>query len=170
MTKLRMVEASDIEILDRQRTDAEAAGEHNWHGYRAVGRLAREVADGELVRADGGLLAIADESGRTVGDVSWRSVLNGPPPHGECWEIGIWITPEGRGQGHGAAAQRQLAEYLFAYTKLERIQATTEIGNLAEQKALEKAGFTREGVLRRACFRAGDWRDMVMFSKLRNET
>ena len=40
---------------------------------------------------------------------------------------------------------------------------------MAEQRALEKAGFTREGVLRHACFRGGEWQDMVVFSKLRGE-
>ncbi len=52
---------------------------------------------------------------------------------------------------------------------MERVEAGTEAGNIGEQKALEKAGFTREGVLRRACLRAGEYRDMVVYSKLRNE-
>jgi RimJ/RimL family protein N-acetyltransferase len=58
---------------------------------------------------------------------------------------------------------------LLEHTFVERIQASTEAANAAEQRALEKAGFTREGVLRRACFRGGAWRDMVVFSKLRGE-
>jgi hypothetical protein len=35
--------------------------------------------------------------------------------------------------------------------------------------ALERAGFTREGVLRRAAFRDGAYRDMVLYSILRDE-
>jgi RimJ/RimL family protein N-acetyltransferase len=38
-----------------------------------------------------------------------------------------------------------------------------------EQRALEKAGFTREGVLRQAQWRSGGWHDQVMYSKLRGE-
>jgi RimJ/RimL family protein N-acetyltransferase len=121
------------------------------------------------VRTDGGQLAIADDEGQAIGEISWRTALNGPPPNGECWELGIWIAPEARGKGHGTAAQRLIATYLFAHTRGERVQASTEAENLAEQKALEKAGFTREGVLRRACFRDGEWRDMVIYSKLRGE-
>jgi RimJ/RimL family protein N-acetyltransferase len=52
---------------------------------------------------------------------------------------------------------------------MQRIEAGTESGNVGEQKALEKAGFTREGVLRRACFRGGEYRDMMIYSKLRGE-
>jgi RimJ/RimL family protein N-acetyltransferase len=66
-------------------------------------------------------------------------------------------------------AQRLLADYLFETSYLERVEAGTETDNVAEQRALEKAGFTREGVLRRACFRAGHWRDMVVYSRLRGE-
>ncbi|MFE9450159.1 GNAT family N-acetyltransferase [Streptomyces sp. NPDC006739] len=43
------------------------------------------------------------------------------------------------------------------------------MANIAEQRALEWAGFTREGILRGACFRAGAWHDMVMYSVLRAE-
>jgi hypothetical protein len=39
---------------------------------------------------------------------------------------------------HGTRAQRMLAEYLFAHTQVNRIVAETEVGNVAEQRALEK--------------------------------
>jgi RimJ/RimL family protein N-acetyltransferase len=115
------------------------------------------------------MLVVADDDGRAVGDVSWVRMLNGPPPNGYCWNIGVWVAPEHRGRGHGAAAQRLLVAYLFEHTSMERVEASTEIANVGEQRALEKAGFTREGVLRRACFRGGQWRDMVLYSKLRGE-
>ena len=41
--------------------------------------------------------------------------------------------------------------------------------NVAEQRALERAGFTREGVLRHTQLRAGRWRDNVIYSVLRAE-
>jgi len=66
-------------------------------------------------------------------------------------------------------AQRALAEYLFATTLAERIEAETDVENIAEQRALERAGFTREGVLRHTQFRAGRWRDNVIYSVLRAE-
>ena len=72
-----------------------------------------------------------------------------------------------RAKGYGGHAQRLLAEYLFAHTQVNRVEASTEVANVAEQRALESAGFTREGVLRGACFRNDAWRDMVMYSMLR---
>ncbi|MFF4102605.1 GNAT family N-acetyltransferase [Streptomyces sp. NPDC001903] len=49
------------------------------------------------------------------------------------------------------------------------MQAWTDVRNLAEQRALEKAGFTREGVLRGAQWRGGRWHDQVLFSILRGD-
>jgi RimJ/RimL family protein N-acetyltransferase len=86
-----------------------------------------------------------------------------------CWAIGIGLAPEFRGRGYGTEAQRLLVRYLFAHTQLNRIEATTEITNTGEQRALEKAGFTREGVLRGATFRAGRWHDQIIYSVLRHE-
>ena len=40
---------------------------------------------------------------------------------------------------------------------------------LAEQRALEKAGFTREGVVRGSTFRQGRWHDQVLSSVLRDD-
>jgi [ribosomal protein S5]-alanine N-acetyltransferase len=41
--------------------------------------------------------------------------------------------------------------------------------NLAEQKVLERIGFTREGVLRQVAFRDGAWRDAVVYALLRDD-
>ena len=169
MTQLRPPRLADVEVLEQQNVGPESAGDHNWHGFRPPGELVRRINSGELIREEGGLLAVVDDADQVVGDVSWVRMLNGPPPNGYCWNMGVWIAPEHRGKGHGAEAQRLLAAYLFDNTFFERVEASTEAGNVAEQRALEKAGFTREGVLRRACFRDGEWRDMVLFSKLRGE-
>ena len=169
MIRLRPVTQADVPALERQHSGPDDAGEMGWYGFREPGRMARRVAAQETITNDRGTLAVVDDDGTVVGDVSWIRTFNGPQPNGDCWNVGIWLLPEHRGKGYGSEAQRLLAAYLLEHTFLERIEASTEIGNVAEQKALEKAGFTREGVLRRACFRGGEWRDMVVYSKLRGE-
>ena len=79
------------------------------------------------------------------------------------------LAPEWRGQEYGTLAQRLLAEHLFATTVVERVEASTDVENTAERRALERAGFSFEGVLRRAQFRAGAWRDMALYSLTRGE-
>ena len=70
-----------------------------------------------------------------------------------CWMIGISLAPEARGDGYGTEATRQLARYLFLHTQMNRAEAQTGITSLAAQRALERTGFTREGVRRGASFR-----------------
>ena len=52
---------------------------------------------------------------------------------------------------------------------MERLEASTDVDNAAEQRALDKAGFTREGVLRSAQFRDGTFHDLVLYSRLRGD-
>lgn len=169
MTRLRRVEPADVEVIEGQYASRDVAGENSWFGFRDAGQLRRRVEAGETLQRDRGVLAVTDDDGDVVGELMWIKVFNGPPPNGDCWNMGIWIAPEHRGKGHGSEAQRLGAAYLFENTLMERVEAGTEAENVAEQRALERAGFTREGVLRRACFRGGEWRDMVVFSKLRGE-
>jgi hypothetical protein len=49
------------------------------------------------------------------------------------------------------------------------VERAESVANDPEQRALERAGVTREGVLRHAQWRAGGWRDICLYSKLRGE-
>lgn len=60
-------------------------------------------------------------------------------------------------------------DYLFRFTTAHRLEAGTDAENIAEQKALERIGFTREGVLRQVAFRDGAWRDHVLYGLLRDD-
>lgn len=141
----------------------------NFAGFADRGWLGAAVAESRTLRDDGGRLAVTADDGALLGDVQWRQIRTGPSTHSWCWGIGITLLPEQRGKGYGAAAQRALAAYLFATTPVERVEADTDVDNVAEQRALEKAGFRREGVLRRAQWRAGGWHDTVLYSVLRGE-
>jgi RimJ/RimL family protein N-acetyltransferase len=171
LVRLRPMVLEDVDALIRMYNDPAAATEANWFGFQP-GRAQRQldrIATGATIDDEHGSLAATDADGELVAEVSWHQTDNSTPPNGRCWNIGIYVLPEHRGRGYGAAAQRALVEYLFEHTPVMRIEAGTEAGNPAEQRALEKAGFTREGVLRRAVFRGGAYRDMVIFSILRDE-
>ncbi len=119
-----------------------------------------------LLGDDGGFLVVA-KGAESLGLMNWRKHKTARVSF--CWEIGIALAPEARGRGYGTQAHRLLVAYLFAHTLVNRVEALTETGNIAEQRALEKAGFTREGVLRGIAFRAGRWVDGVIYSILRSE-
>ena len=85
------------------------------------------------------------------------------------WEIGIALLPEWRGRGIGWRAQAIFCSYLFENTPVQRIEASTHAENAAEQRSLEKAGFTLEGIMRAAEYRGGQWRDGYLYSRLRTD-
>jgi len=116
------------------------------------------------------LLSVLDAStGALLGGVSWHAVDYGGTVGCSAWNIGIGLLPDARGRGIGTLAQRLLAEHLFASTPLDRVEASTDVDNIAEQKALERAGFRREGTLRGAQLRGGVRRDLAHYGLLRTD-
>jgi ribosomal-protein-alanine N-acetyltransferase len=115
---------------------------------------------------DSGQLAVALLDDTLAGIVAWRSIETGGPDGG-CLEIGApWCFPS-TAAGLGTAAQGLLVEYLFATTLANRLQAITNVENLAEQRALERIGFRREGVMRGLAFDGGRWHDGALYARLR---
>jgi RimJ/RimL family protein N-acetyltransferase len=90
-------------------------------------------------------------------------------PAVERLEIGFSMIPSERGKGYCTEAVRIMIDYLFLSRDKARIQAQTETGNLASQKVLEKAGFNKEGTMRKCDFSRGEWKDAYLYSILREE-
>lgn len=164
--KLRAVFEDDLPVLERFLTDPQATGPFQWQGWQDPARWRRRWAENGLLGDDGGQLMVVTGLDR-LGFVAWRKVPTSRVSY--CWNIGVQLLPEGRGRGVGTEAQRLLLRYLFAHTPVVRIEAGTETGNIAEQRALEKCGLTREGVLRSYAYRDGRWRDVVHYSVLRDD-
>ncbi|MDF2270321.1 GNAT family protein [Streptomyces coacervatus] len=163
---LRPVAEDDLSVMERFLTDPETAAPFQWFGWWDTGRWRRQWAQDGLLGDEGGHLMVVRGTER-LGFVAWRLVR--PTRTTTYWNMGINLLPEARGRGAGTEAQRQLVRYLFANTTAVRIEADTEAQNIPEQRALEKVGFTREGVLRSIAFRDGQWRDGVRYSILRGE-
>ena len=121
-----------------------------------LARLHIEVTDAD------GVCAVA-------GSLSWHAVWYGPNEGSKAWNIGIGLGEHARGHGIGTCAQRILAEYLLESTPVDRIEASTDVTNLAEQRSLEKAGFIREGLLRSAQERADGRHDLYSYSLIRSD-
>ncbi len=115
------------------------------------------------------LVVVTDTAGESgvAGAVSWHAETYGPTEGSFAWNIGIGLAESCRGRGVGTASQRLLGEWLLAATPLVRVEASTDVGNVAEQRALERAGYVREGVLRQAQARADGQHDLVVYSLLR---
>jgi RimJ/RimL family protein N-acetyltransferase len=166
LVNLRPVAESDLPIVYRLTSDPDVTGETEWYGWQDRWRFHRRWERSGLLDDDGGMLVV-ERPEEILGFVSWSKHVTGRMSF--CWTVGIAMLPEARGRGYGTEAQRLLVQYLFANSQVNRIEAGTNVTNLAEQRALEKAGFSREGVMRGAAFQGGRWHDAVIYSVLRAE-
>lgn len=167
--RLRIVTQTDLPLLNAWSNDLQVNSEYNSFGLQPAGSIERGFAEEGLLSSRSGQLLVIAHDDAPVGIVSYHQERHGPNEGSIAFNIGISIVAEHRGKGYGVEAQKLLAAYLFSTYPIMRVEATTDIENIPEQRALEKAGFTREGVLRQAQWRSGRWHDQIIFSKLRGE-
>lgn len=166
---LRPVKQTDLALLEAWNSDPDHDGEFNNFGFRATGSLEKRFAEDGLIGPRIGELLVVNYDNEIVGSVSYHQERYGPNEGSTVYNIGISLAPEHRGKGYGGEAQKLLAAYLFSTYLIMRVEASTDIENIPEQRALEKAGFRRDGVMRKAQWRTGDWHDIAVYSKLRGE-
>lgn len=170
MVGLRPFIGTDVAFFAQRANDIAYHGEFNSFGLQPYGRLESGFAHSGLLDVHQGMLVVVLQgTDRIAGNVTYHQVGYGPNEGSQAYNIGIALDPAHRGKGYGVEAQRLLAAYLFATYPVMRVEASTDVYNLAEQRALEKAGFIREGIARKAQWRAGQYHDLVTYSKLRGE-
>jgi RimJ/RimL family protein N-acetyltransferase len=81
-------------------------------------------------------------------------------------EIGYFVGPEARGDGHATRAVRLLCDWGFEQLGLERIDLLAATGNGPSQRVAERAGFKREAVLRSYLVGKTGRDDVILFSLL----
>ncbi|GLV53760.1 alanine acetyltransferase [Dictyobacter sp. S3.2.2.5] len=167
--RLRPAKVADIDMLHSRADDAAFEGEYNDFGLNPDRHLQRSFEADGLLSARHGTLIVENMAGEFVGTISYRSVAYGPNEGSKHYAMGISLAPEQRGKGYGSEAQKLLTDYLFNTYPIIRVEASTDVTNIAEQRSLAKAGFTREVRVRKAQWRGGEWHDLFVYSKLRGE-
>jgi RimJ/RimL family protein N-acetyltransferase len=161
VVRLREIADADAVFLAELQS---SLAEDPWDGYDDP---PEDMLSGSAYGGGGAIVELTD--GTAVGSVSWIQVPHGPNRPSLAWCIGITVSPLFRGQRIGAAAQRLLYETLFQTSQANRVEGETDVDNIAERRSLELAGFTLEGIARRANWRRGAWHDMAVYSRLRSD-
>src|SRR5215218_1767255 len=117
--------------------------------------------------ASGRLLPTIATDARTA-DVVGGGTLHHLDAERSIVEIGYWVLPHARRQRFGTRIARLLAEHAFALG-VERVAANVNVGNVASERVLERAGYTREGVVRSLPVPSGRRVDKTLFSLLPGE-
>jgi RimJ/RimL family protein N-acetyltransferase len=84
-------------------------------------------------------------------------------------EAGYIVASQARGRGVATRALRLLSAWAFAELPLERIELLIDVANPASEVVAQRAGYTREGVLRWTYLKPGRRSDTIVYSLLRRE-
>src|SRR5205085_384676 len=108
----------------------------------------------------------AGQDSRLLGSISLMS-LDWLQRRGE---VGYWLAREARGLGHATRAVRLVCHWGMTALGLERIDLLAATANHASQRVAERAGFTREGILRSYMQTREGRQDMVAFGLLAGDS
>jgi RimJ/RimL family protein N-acetyltransferase len=135
----------------------------------AFGRaeLVASLGDLPFLAEAGRLLPLAALEAET-GEVIGAGMLHHLDAERRIIEIGYFVLPHARGRGFATKIARMLAEHAFSLG-VERVAAYVNVGNRASERVLERAGFTREGVIRSMPKPDGRRVDKTLFSLLPGE-
>lgn len=89
--------------------------------------------------------------------------------HNKSFSLSSMVDPEFRGRGVVGKGRELVFRYMFDEMGMERVTARILIDNISSRKAVEKFGYTEEGVMRRAAFKNGVYKDLVIYSMLKEE-
>ena len=84
-------------------------------------------------------------------------------------EIGYGVRGDERGKGYASEALAAVARWALSEGGIQRAWLTASTGNVASVRVAEKAGFRREGTLRRAGLEDDGLHDLAVFSLLDDE-
>ena len=157
---------ADIDVLWSVFGGEEGAGPHQWFGFTSFAAVRRAAEERDLLGGDDNMLVV-ERDGELVARLEWMARYWGRRDTSKCWEISAAVVPPYRGHGLGTKTQSWLVRYLFEHTAVHRLQATTDAQNLPEQRCLGRAGFTLEGRVAGAQWRAGQFRDQLLYGQTR---
>jgi RimJ/RimL family protein N-acetyltransferase len=107
------------------------------------------------------------QSGQVVGGTRLHNISH----ENRSIEIGkTWLTPSVWGTHLNTECKYMLLQYCFEIVETLRVQLKTDVRNVRSQRAIERLGAVREGVLRQHWIMPdGRNRDSVLYSTLADE-
>lgn len=105
-----------------------------------------------------------DVDGFAVGAIGVRP---GDDVHRLSAEIGYWLGEEFWNRGIATEAVKAVTRYAFDSLGMVRVHAEVFEWNAASMRVLEKAGFVREGALKRSAIKDKKIIDQVVYARVR---
>ena len=160
---LRIIEKEDLPLIAEWFNKPEVFGEYNPLVQMSRTEIEKDYGEKKLEQTE---FFIERKDGSRIGYIWHFNVMH---PAAKLLEIGYFLVPSERGKGYCTEAVNIMVDYLFLSKNIERIQAQTDVRNVGSQKVLEKAGFKKEGTIRKLFFLRGQLRDACLYSILGEE-
>ena len=109
---------------------------------------------------------VENETGQLVGSINLFRIFRGPL---QSSMIGYVVDKKYNGRGYATEAIRLAVDYAFRELGLHRVEAGVMPHNAPSIRALEKAGFEREGLARKNVKINGRWQDHVVMAIINPE-
>jgi ribosomal-protein-alanine N-acetyltransferase len=144
--RLRKPVLEDADVIFRQYAqDSEVTKYLTWYPNRSVAET-REfvrscIAAWEAEKSFQWAI-IQKNRNHAIGMIGFR-------PDGHKWELGYVLTRAYWGKGYMTEAVKALVDWALKQSEIYRVWAVCDLENRASSRVMEKAGMTKEGVLRR---------------------
>ncbi|MDB8555540.1 GNAT family protein [Turicibacter sanguinis] len=163
---LRLLEREDLELRVKWINDKETNDMFGFDWPASLGKTQnwynQSLNDGSKVH----LVVVDSETNKVIGmagliDINYRY------KHAEVY---ITIGDKNfRGKGLGKEVLDLINQYGFIDLGLERLYAYNFTYNIPSQKIFEKAGYIKEGIMRKHKYKNGELRDINFYGLLREE-
>ena len=164
---LRPLCQADLDLYCRWQADPTVFGPYDAPAGGSLQDLRMRYSKTGLLSEKAGCLLVIARPAQPVGFVQYCRHC------ADAWVMwgSVFIAiPDMRGRGLGTAAHRSLCAYVFTrFPAIHKLECWTDRENLAEQRALAKAGFVHEGTLRARNRLRGAFRDMAVYGFIRTQ-
>jgi ribosomal-protein-alanine N-acetyltransferase len=162
---VRIPRADDAAALFREASDPEVTRWFSWGPYASeaearayLARLAPQRDRGEQLD-----LVIEHREAGAIGISGLGEVV----PRDRRAVVGTWLGRAWWGTGANSETKALMCHLAFAVLGLDRVGAYSNVEHVRSQRALERIGFRREGVLRGYHRHGDELHDVVVFGLLR---
>lgn len=159
---LRPLEESDLTLLANWR-GLKAASEQFFSPWLTAYSEQRRWYEKYLASGERTFI-IQTREAKPVGMLA----LVGIDKHHQCAELGrVFVDPGHTGEGYAGDAVKAIVKFAFEEMNLHRLEAKTLADNERAIRCYEQCGFIKEGLLRAAAWKGGQFRDVVVMGVVR---
>ncbi len=162
--RVRSWRKNDIDALVRYANNANIAANLRDQFPHPYTRFAGAAYLAEVRSADVETSFAVEYAGEAIGGIGFKL---GADIARLSAEMGYWLGEPFWGRGLTTRVALATSDWAFAHYKLTRIFAMVFSHNVGSMRVLEKAGFEREGTLRRSAVKNGVILDHVLYAKVR---